>query len=151
MVSKVKVAVLGTGSLGQNHVRIYAELAAAGQLELAGIYDANADTTRKIAVRHNARVFNSIAEAAAASDALNIVTPTTTHFEIAKQLLLLGKHVLVEKPMTDSSVQAAELIQIAQQKNCVLQVGHVERFNPVFTFLQEVATEPKLDRKSTRL
>jgi predicted dehydrogenase len=143
MVSKVKVAVLGTGSLGQNHVRIYAELAAAGQLELAGIYDANADTTRKIAVRHNARVFNSIAEAAAASDALNIVTPTTTHFEIAKQLLLLGKHVLVEKPMTDSSVHAAELIQIAQQKNCVLQVGHVERFNPIFNYLETAAPEPR--------
>ena len=143
MAPKVKVAVLGTGSLGQNHVRIYAELAAAGQLELAGIYDVNADTARKIAARHNARVFNSITEAAAASDALNIVTPTTTHFEIAKQLLLQGKHVLVEKPMTDNSAQAAELIQIAQQRNCVLQVGHVERFNPVFNYLETAAPEPR--------
>ena len=143
MASKVKVAVLGTGSLGQNHVRIYAELAAAGQVELAGIYDSSAETARKIAAKHNARIFNSVAEAAAAADALNIVTPTTTHFELAKLLLQQGKHVLVEKPMTDSSEQAAELIQIAQQKNCVLQVGHVERFNPVFTFLQTVATEPK--------
>jgi predicted dehydrogenase len=143
MASKVKVAVLGTGSLGQNHVRIYAELAAAGQLELAGVFDANAEAARKIAARHNARVFNSIAEAAAASDALNIVTPTTTHFEIAKQLLQQGKHVLVEKPMTDNSEQAAELIQIAQQKNCVLQVGHVERFNPVFTYLETAAPEPR--------
>ena len=143
MASKVKVAVLGTGSLGQNHVRIYAELAAAGLVEFTGVFDANADAARKIAARHNARVFNSIAEAAAASDALNIVTPTTTHFEIAKQLLLLGKHVLVEKPMTDNSAQAAELIQIAQQKNCVLQAGHVERFNPVFKYLESVATEPK--------
>jgi predicted dehydrogenase len=143
MASKVKVAVLGTGSLGQNHVRIYAELAAAGLVEFAGVFDANADTVRKIAARHNARVFNSIAEAATASDALNIVTPTVTHFEIAKQLLLQGKHVLVEKPMTDNSAQAAELIQIAQQNNCVLQVGHVERFNPVFKYLESVATEPK--------
>ena len=143
MASKVKVAVLGTGSLGQNHVRIYAELAAAGRVDFSGIFDANADTARKIASRHNARVFNSIAEATAASDALNIVTPTTTHFEIAKQLLLQGKHVLVEKPMTDSSAQAAELIQIAQQKNCVLQVGHVERFNPVFTYLETAAPEPR--------
>ena len=142
-MAKVKVAVLGTGSLGQNHVRIYAELAAAGLVEFAGVFDANADAARKIAARHNARVINSIAEAAAVSDALNIVTPTTTHFEIAKQLLALGKHVLVEKPMTDNSAQAAELIQIAQKNNCVLQVGHVERFNPVFSFLQTVATEPK--------
>jgi predicted dehydrogenase len=143
MATKVKVAVLGTGSLGQNHVRIYAELAAAGLVEFAGVFDANADAARKIAARHNAHVFNSIAEATAASDALNIVTPTTTHFEIAKQLLEQGRHVLVEKPMTDNSAQAAELIQIAQQKNCVLQVGHVERFNPVFHYLETAAPEPR--------
>ena len=142
-MAKVKVAVLGTGSLGQNHVRIYAELAAAGLVEFAGVFDANADAARKIAARHNARVFNSIAEAAAASNALNIVTPTNTHFEIAKQLLAQGKHVLVEKPMTDNSAQAAELIQIAQQKNCVLQVGHVERFNPIFHYLETAAPEPR--------
>jgi predicted dehydrogenase len=140
---KIRVAVLGTGSLGQHHARLYAELAAAGLVDFAGIYDAHADTARKIAAKHNARVFNSIAEAAANSDALNIVTPTTTHFDIAKQLLAQGKHVLVEKPMTDSSEQAAELIQIAQQKNCVLQVGHVERFNPVFKYLETAAPEPR--------
>src|SRR5277367_6588288 len=142
-MAKVKVAVLGTGSLGQHHARIYSELHAAGEVELTGIFDAHAETARKIAEKHKLHIFASIAEAAAASDALNIVTPTTTHFDIAKQLLELDKHVLVEKPMTDNSEQAAELIQIAQKKNCVLQVGHVERFNPVFTFLQQVATEPK--------
>jgi len=143
MASKVKVAVLGAGSLGQNHVRIYAELAAAGQVELTGIFDTNADTARKIAAKHGARIFNSVAEAAAASDALNIVTPTTTHFELAKTLLTQGRHVLVEKPMTDDTAQAAELIQLARQGNCVLQVGHVERFNPVFKYLESVATQPR--------
>ena len=143
MASKVKVAVIGTGSLGQNHVRIYSELAAAGQVEFTGIFDTQADTAHKVGAKHKAHIFNSVVEAAAASDALNIVTPTTTHFELAKTMLAQGKHVLVEKPMTDSSEQAAELCELAQQKNCVLQVGHVERFNPVFTFLQTVATEPK--------
>jgi predicted dehydrogenase len=143
MASKVKVAVIGTGSLGQHHARIYAELTAAGQVQLTGVFDTNTDTARKIAAKHNAHVFNSIAEAAAASDALNIVTPTTTHFDIARQLLAQGKHILIEKPMTDSSAQAAELVQIAQQKNCVLQVGHVERFNPVFKYLESIATEPR--------
>jgi predicted dehydrogenase len=150
-MAKVKVAVLGTGSLGQHHVRIYSELHAAGLVELTGVYDAHIEAARKIAEKNSTRVFNSIAEAAAASDALNIVTPTTTHFAIAKDLLAHGKHVLVEKPMTDDSAQAAELIELAQKKNCVLQVGHVERFNPVFTFLQSVATEPrfiKCDRLS---
>jgi predicted dehydrogenase len=139
----IKVAVLGTGSLGQNHVRIYSELAASGQVELTGIFDTSADTARKIAAKHNVRIFKSVAEAASNADALNIVTPTVTHFELAKTLLSQGKHVLVEKPMTDNSGQAAELIQIAQQKNCVLQVGHVERFNPVFKYLETVATDPR--------
>jgi predicted dehydrogenase len=112
-------------------------------VELTGIFDAHTETAHKIADKHKLKVFGSIAEAAAASEALNIATPTTTHFEIAKMLLAQGKHVLVEKPMTDNSMQAAELCALAQQKNCVLQVGHVERFNPVFKVLESVATEPK--------
>ena len=143
MASKVRVAVLGTGSLGKEHARIYSELAAAGLVEFAGIFDTNADTARRVAGKHKARIFNSVAEAAANADALNIVTPTITHFELAKTLLAQGKHVLVEKPMTDDTAQAAELIQLAQRKNCVLQVGHVERFNPVFNYLETVATEPR--------
>jgi len=142
-MAKVKVAVLGTGSLGQHHARIYSELHAAGEVELTGIYDAHAETARKIGEKHKLHVFASVAEAAAASDALNIATPTTTHFDLAQLLLAQGKHVLVEKPMTDSTEQAAALCELAQRNNLVLQVGHVERFNPVFTFLQTVATEPK--------
>ena len=141
-MAKVKVAVLGTGSLGQHHARIYAELHAAGAVELTGIFDNNPDTARAIATKHKLHVFASVAEAAAASDALNVATPTVYHYEIAKQLLSAGKHVLVEKPITDNSAQAAELCEIAKAKNLVLQVGHIERFNPVFQFLQEAATEP---------
>jgi predicted dehydrogenase len=142
-MAKIKVAVLGTGSLGQHHTRIYSELADAGIVELTGIYDAHAETARKIAEKHKLHIFNSIAEAAAASDALNIVTPTTTHFDIARQLLAQGKHVLVEKPMTDNSAQAGELIELAKKNNCVLQVGHVERFNPVFKYVAGVANDPR--------
>lgn len=142
-VKPIKVAVLGTGSLGKEHARIYAELAAAGKVEFTGLYDANSETASRVAAKHNARVFASVAEAAAASDALNIVTPTITHFAIAKELLAQGKHILVEKPMTDDTAEAAELIQLAQKNNCLLQVGHVERFNPVFNYLETVATEPR--------
>src|SRR5689334_2000283 len=105
--SPLKVAVLGTGSLGKNHVRLYAELAAAGLVEFTGVYDVVTDTARKIAEQYRVRAFASIAEAAAASDALNVVTPTITHHAIAKLLLTEGKHVLVEKPMTDNTEQAA--------------------------------------------
>jgi len=140
--SKIKVAVLGTGSLGKEHVRIYSELAAAGQVDFVGLYDIASETARKLADKYRVRAFNSIAEAAGAADAINIVTPTTTHFELAKGLLEQGKHVLVEKPMTDNAAQASELVQVAREHDAVLQVGHVERFNPVFNYLETVATPP---------
>ncbi len=143
MSAPVKVAVLGAGSLGKEHARIYAELAATGTVEFTGVYDVLPDRARKVADTHRGRVFASVDEAAAASDALSIVTPTTTHFELAKSLLARGKHVLVEKPMTDNAAQAEELVQLAQQQGCLLQVGHVERFNPVFRYLQQVIAEPR--------
>lgn len=139
----VRVAVLGVGSLGKEHARIYAELAAAGQIEFAGVYDIADETAQRVARKHAVRTFGSVAEAAAASDALSVVTPTTTHFALAQDLLRQGRHVLLEKPMTDNAAQAAELVQLAQQKGCVLQVGHVERFNPVFQYLETVATDPR--------
>src|ERR1035441_2587505 len=114
---KVKVAVLGAGSLGKEHVRIYAELAAAGEVEFAGIYDTVAETAQRFAQKYQVRAFASVAEAAAASDAASIVTPTTTHFELAKALLQRGRHVLVEKPMTDDGAQAAELVQSEERKS----------------------------------
>ena len=139
----VKVSVIGTGSLGKEHVRIYAELAAARQVEFVGVFDAVTETARRLAEKHGVRAFGSVAEAVAASDAASIVTPTTTHFELAKTMLAQGRHVLVEKPMTDNAARAAELVQVAQEMNCVLQVGHVERFNPVFKYLETVATDPR--------
>ncbi len=142
-LNQVRVAVIGVGSLGQHHARIYSELAKTGQVAFTGVYDANADTAHRIGARHGVSIFATIAEAAEHSDALNIATPTTTHFEIARQLLAQGKHIFVEKPMTDDSAQAAELVQLAQQKNCVLQVGHVERFNPVFKYLETAAPDPR--------
>ncbi len=139
----VKVAVLGVGSLGKEHARIYADLAAAGLARFVGVYDLAGETARKIAERYRVRAFSSVAEAAAASEALSIVTPTTTHYELAKSLFSQGKHLLLEKPMTDHTAQAAELVELSRQHRCVLQVGHVERFNPVFKYLQSVATEPR--------
>jgi predicted dehydrogenase len=140
MATKVKVAVLGTGSLGKEHVRIYAQLVTGRQADLVGIFDTNREIARHIASKHRTHAFESVEEAIEDAEAVSIVTPTVTHFELAKQCLELGKHVLIEKPMTDHAEQATELVQLAQEKNCVLQVGHVERFNPVFTYLESVAT-----------
>jgi predicted dehydrogenase len=143
MESKVKVAVLGTGSLGKEHVRIYAQLVTTREADLVGIYDANHEVARHIAAKHRTHAFGAIEEAIAGAEAVSIVTPTSTHYELAKLCLQKGKHVLIEKPMTDNAEQATELVRLAQEKNCVLQVGHVERFNPVFTYLESVATQPR--------
>jgi predicted dehydrogenase len=143
MPAPLKVAVLGTGSLGKEHARIYAALASTGLVEFVGLHDAAAETAQKIAAKLGVRAFPSVLAAAAAADALSVVTPTTTHFELASQLLQQGKHVLVEKPMTSTAAEATELIRLAQQSGCVLQVGHIERFNPVFKYLETVATAPR--------
>ena len=139
----IKVAVLGVGALGQHHARIYSELHKSGKIEFIGLYDANPERAREIANKHDTQALSSLDSVLRAVQALSIVTPTTTHFELATQALEAGIHVLVEKPITEESFQASKLVQLAQNKNCVLQVGHVERFNPVFDYLQSVATEPR--------
>lgn len=139
----LRIGVLGAGSLGKEHARIYAEMAAAGQVVFAGVYDVVPDTARRIADKHGVRAFTSVPEIVAASDALSIVTPTVTHFDLARNILPEGKHLLVEKPMTNNAAQAAELVELARLNKCILQIGHVERFNPVFHYLESVATEPK--------
>lgn len=143
MAALTKVAVVGTGSLGKEHARIYAELAAAGEVQFAGVYDASSETAKRIAEKHGVRAFASPSEVAAACDAVSVVTPTTTHHALARQFLLAGRHVLVEKPMTDNAAQAADLVELARERRCILQVGHIERFNPVFRFLEDVAAEPR--------
>ena len=139
----IKVAVLGVGALGQHHARIYSELQKAGKIEFTGLYDANPERAKEISKQHDIPVLSSPEAVLSSAEALSIVTPTTTHFELASQALEAGLHVLVEKPMTEDASQASELVQLAQDNNCVLQVGHVERFNPVFDYLQSVATQPR--------
>ncbi len=140
---RIRVAVLGTGSLGKEHARIYAELAAAGKITFAGVYDIAPEAARKIAEKHNVRAFGSLPEAIEHCDAASVVTPTVTHFELSRSLLEQGRHVLVEKPMTDQAATAAALVELARDRNCILQVGHIERFNPVFNYLETVATDPQ--------
>lgn len=141
--SPLRVAVIGTGSLGKEHARIYHELETEGRVRFVGVFDAHVEMARKVAERHGTTLFTSLEAAADAADALSIVTPTHTHFDIARRMLEAGKHVLVEKPMTDNAEQAAELVDKARSRGCTFQVGHVERFNPVFSWLQQAATQPR--------
>ena len=139
----VKVAVLGVGGLGQHHARIYAEMEQAGDVEFVGLYDPHLERAREIAEKNGVRALESLEAALEQADGVSIVTPTVTHHELASKFLRAGRHVLVEKPITDEAGQAAELVQLAQENDRVLQVGHVERFNPVFDYLQSVAKEPR--------
>jgi predicted dehydrogenase len=139
----LKVAVLGVGSLGQHHAKHYAGLAAEGVVDFVGLFDADPARAKMIAAQYDVPVLASVDAALAAAEAVNVVTPTVTHFDLSSQLLRAGRHVLVEKPMTDTTAQAAELIRLARENKCVLQVGHIERFNPVFDYLQSVAREPR--------
>lgn len=143
MTDLVKVAVIGTGALGTHHVRLYAELAAEGEVELVGIYDQNQSAATALGAKFSIPVARSMEELVHKADAISVVTPTVTHYGLTKSLIAQGKHVLVEKPMTETPQQAAELVAASHQHNCVLQVGHVERFNPVFQYLQDVATQPR--------
>jgi len=137
---KVKVGVVGVGAIGRNHARIYSELESA---DLLGIYDANPETAQSIASEFGTVAIESIDELVGLVDAASVSTPTVTHLDIGRQFLSKGKHVLVEKPISDSVDDARELIDLAQQNGCVLQVGHIERFNPVMSQLEKHLDTPK--------
>ena len=136
----VNVGVIGVGSLGQHHARIYHELP---DVNLVGVYDASRERADEIAARHGTLTFDSIEALVAEIDAASVVVPTDRHRDVAGQLLEQGIHVLVEKPIASSTVEAEALVGIAEQKNLILQVGHVERFNPVMEYLEGVAEHPR--------
>ena len=143
----LRVGVIGTGSMGRNHARIFGELP---ESTLTAVLDERADVAGEIAAKYQARAMTSLDEFADAVDAATIATPTVTHFSIARQLLERGKHVLVEKPFVETPEQARELCELAQQRGLVLQVGHIERFNPVLSALESRLTRPRFI-EATRL
>jgi len=143
MSATIRVSVLGVGHLGKEHARVFAELDRVHQVDFVGVFDANSINARHIAERFGVRAFESIEKLAEISDAVSVVTPTSTHHELGLWLLERGKHVLVEKPMTDNGAQAEELVRAAQERGLVLQVGHIERFNPVLKYLESVAMQPR--------
>jgi len=140
-MKKLRVGVVGVGHIGSNHARIYSQLAAAA--ELTAIYDVDLARASSMAKKLGATAAKSLAQFAELIDAASIATPTNTHHEIAIQLLRCGKHLLVEKPITDKPQQATELAELAARNRLVLQVGHVERFNPVLSALESRLTHAR--------
>jgi predicted dehydrogenase len=139
-MSKTRIGVIGIGHIGKNHARIAAGLADA---EFAAIYDSNPAAAGEMARQHKTRAAGSLEEFAGLVDAATIATPTPSHYEIGKFLLERGKHLLIEKPIAETTAHARELAALARQRNLVLQVGHVERFNPVLGALERLLTRPR--------
>jgi predicted dehydrogenase len=123
---KTRVGVIGAGGLGQHHVRIMGELPDA---HLIGFYESRPERAAEIASTLKAKAFPSVDALLAEVDAVTIVVPTPAHYEVAKQALERGVHVLVEKPFTATIEQADELLELASAKGAIVQIGHVERFN----------------------
>jgi predicted dehydrogenase len=138
--SQIRAGVIGTGSIGRNHARIFSEMKDA---QFTAIYDTNPVTAQEMAARFRTRAAASLEEFASLVDAATVATPTPTHFPIGKFLLEQGKHVLVEKPITETTEDARALADLAHERGLVLQVGHIERFNPVLGALESQLARPR--------
>jgi predicted dehydrogenase len=139
-MNKLRVGVVGVGHIGSNHARLYAEIPLA---EFAAIYDIDSARANAIAGKYGVTAAKSLDEFADLVDAASIATPTNTHYEVALPFLRRGKHLLIEKPITETTKHASELAELAARDDLILQVGHVERFNPVLSALEERLTHPR--------
>ena len=137
---KLRCGVAGVGYLGQHHARIYAEL---DSTELVGVFDSVPERAKEIAERHGCKVFNSIEELGAECDAVSVVVPTDRHTEVAMPLLEQGCDLLIEKPICTSVEDAERIVKKAREKNLIVQVGHIEHFNPVMEFMEERVNNPR--------
>ena len=139
-MKKIRVGVVGVGHIGSNHARLYSDVPTA---EFTAIYDADPARANSIAKKFRVTAAKSLDEFAELVDAASIATPTNSHHEIALPLLQRGKHLLVEKPITENPEHATELAELAARNRLILQVGHVERFNPVLSALESRLTHAR--------
>ncbi len=138
-MKKLKCAVIGTGYLGKFHADKYASHP---DCELVAVVDINQTTANEIARKHKTKALTDYKELLSKVDAVSIVVPTSLHHQVSKDFLQSGVHVLVEKPITVTVKEANELISIANEKKLILQVGHLERFNPAILGLDKNQNKP---------
>lgn len=139
-MSRLKLAVIGAGHLGRFHARVSAQLADA---RLVAVVDPVASARENLAAETQCKPLVDFRDVIGLADAAIVATPTVLHYEIARELLLGGVHVLVEKPITTTVAQADDLVRLAERQQLVLQVGHIERFNPAFTAVCDQISDPK--------
>lgn len=135
----LKAGVLGAGHLGKIHLRLLQE---SNKFELIGFYDADIINGKKVAAEFGYTYFDNMNELIAAVDMVDIVTPTLSHYDCAKKAMENGKHIFIEKPITNTLAEAEELLVLEEQFGVKGQVGHVERFNPAFTAVKNTIQEP---------
>lgn len=140
-MEKVNISLIGVGRMGQFHLNVINQI---NSINLTGIYDTDKKHLNEISSKYNLNSFGSLEEATDECDAVIIASPTKFHFDIAKKSVQKGKHVLVEKPMTENYIQAQELEKIVKEKNIIFQVGHVERFNGAVQELHHIIENPYL-------
>ena len=131
----IRVGVVGVGVMGERHCRVYSTLR---NVELVGLTDLNVERGQEVAATYETRYFESYQQMLEAVDAVNIVTITPAHFDLAMEALAHDVHVLVEKPLTETIEQGKTLIAEAEKRGKILQVGHIERFNPAYITLKSV-------------
>ncbi len=135
----LKVGVLGAGHLGKIHLKL---LNQSSKYELIGFYDADETNAKKVAKEFGYQYFNTVTELINAVDVVDIVTPTLSHFDCAKEAISAGKHIFIEKPITKTVNEAVALRTLVSQHHVKGQVGHVERFNPAFTAVKNLIDSP---------
>ena len=137
---KVRIGVIGVGHLGKHHARIYGQQ---DGIELAAIVDVLSERAAEVATPHRAEVLTDFHDIIGKVDAVSLAVPTTEHARIGIELLENGIDVLIEKPIAASIEESRRLIDAAARNDRILQVGHVERFNPVVRAATDVATQPQ--------
>ncbi|HOA99109.1 MAG TPA: Gfo/Idh/MocA family oxidoreductase [Candidatus Atribacteria bacterium] len=135
----MRVGVIGVGYLGQHHARVYSELPG---VELVGVVDINKERAKEVAERYFTSAFFDYQDLFGKVDAVSIVVPTVIHRDIAGRFIEQGINILIEKPVTTSLEEARELMEMANKKNVVLQVGHIERFNSAVVELSKIVDHP---------
>jgi predicted dehydrogenase len=138
-MDKVKTGVIGTGHLGKLHIKMFKQT---DNCELVGIHDTNRSQAELAAKEYDVRLYESRDELLDKVQAVSIATVTTAHYEIAMECLKRGIHVFIEKPITATIPEAEEIVSIAAENNLIIQVGHVERFNPALLSLDKYIIEP---------
>ncbi len=135
----LKIGVAGVGHLGKYHVQKFLALP---DCRVAGIYDKNPERAQEISSALNVKAYGSYGELLDDIEAIDIAATTTHHYELARAALLKGRHVFVEKPITSELEQADEIVRLAEEKKLILQVGHIERFNPVILQVEDEISDP---------